>query len=221
MFIFIAMCTCNEVFSWQFKQIDYLRMLQNHPIMADYDSNTGRFKNTNSQQMSLEEIDKQTKNLLDKIQSCKDLQSKLANNPNVMLEINEKDSNWQKIGDIDKQIEDYKNQISRLIELKENSGIPSKTEIFAVIDTIIEDIKANYVKGIASGTIIINKLPFYHRGVEPPLIDNYEKGYLNFFKTKNENSLVDYISYSPYIGLYFPVTENSVLYLRESESDNE
>lgn len=219
--VIISICSCNEAFSYQFKQIDYLRMLQNHPKMADYDHNTGRFNNTKSQQMTIEEIDKRIQSLQDKIQESKDMQSKLANNPNVIFDINEKDSSWQKIGELDKQIEDYKNLIVQLYELKENSGVPSKTEIFAVIDTMIKDITASYTQGVSSNTIILNKYPLYYRGVEPPLIANFEEGYLHFFKSKNEDSLIDYISYSPYIGLYFPITENSVLYLRESESHDE
>jgi hypothetical protein len=195
-----------------FKQIDYLKMLMNHPIYKDYDPQTGRFKNTKSEIKPIEQLYEKEKKIIDKITELNNEKAKMVQDSLITSIDKHQDNSWQKIAKIDLEISQLNSQLNELNDVLENGGIPYESEIFKVISQITSEIKREYSKDVSSNTVILNKLPLYRKGSTAPNIDNYNSGYFNFLKMNNEHSLYNYIKYESTIGLLFKNTAESIIY---------
>lgn len=195
-----------------FKQIDYLKKLINHPIYKDYDPQTGRFKNTKSEIKPIEQLYEKEKQIINKITDLNNEKAKMAKNSLILSIDKSQNNSWEKIAKIDLEISQLNSQLNELNDVLENGGIPYESEIFKIISQITSEIKREYSKDVSSNTVILNKLPLYREATTAPNIDNYSSGYFDFLKMNNEGSLNNYIKFESTIGLLFNSTAESIIY---------
>ncbi|MDD3378299.1 MAG: hypothetical protein PHF08_12705, partial [Candidatus Riflebacteria bacterium] len=195
-----------------FKQIDYLKMLINHPFYNNYDPETGRFKNTKSEIIPIEQLYEKEKHIINRITELENEKAMMVKNSLIFSIDKSQNNTWEKIANIDLEISQLTSQLNDLNDVLENGGIPYESEIFKVISQITSEIKREYSKDVSSNTVILNKLPLYRKGSTAPNIDNFNSGYFDFLKMNNECSLNNYIKFESTIGLLFKSSAESVIY---------
>lgn len=191
----------------EFKQVDFERLLNNHPLMKNYDSETGRFKNTPSEIIPVTLIEQRISSLTTQINACKKKKSGLVATAMQPGEDHDENLIWDKIGKLDQEIATLQKQCGAETTLLEQKGIPGFETLFKVVTGLTIDV----VDGSsAPNRLLINKLPRFP--AEPPLLSGFDLRH--FYYQPDSQHLEKYLQQAGLIGLLFSKTDCSIIYNR-------
>lgn len=207
-----------NVYALDYKEVDIDDLLISHPLFSKYDNETGRFKDTKSEILSLEEVEHRKQAVTDKLNSLKENKSSLSSNSDLLGAFSSSnDENWNKIAEIDKEIAVLETEEKYYESLKNNEGIPGDSTVYNVVSQIASE-TINPIKKANPNSVIFakNKHSIYDLNYEK-LQEANGKYYEALFnkKTAKTELLIDYMSYAPYISYLFPSTENNLIYTRK------
>ena len=198
----------NSIFAQNFIQSDIERLINNHPLMKNFDKKTGHFHNPIDKKQLETEISSITKEL-EKTSELLNLSS------NHILSLNEEneDETWKNTSTLEekkklleKQLEKSKFYLSQIDE-------PNRLELVKTVDKLTEEIILPLYE---KNKIIFNKFPKSNFG--KPQID--EKDLRRFFYSQDKEILNKYLDCSYLIGLMFKQTDNIIIFTNEKCKSN-
>ncbi len=208
----MALAFNANLYSWEFKEINYMEMLENHEMFEKYDEETGRFKGTRSEILPIESVIERLENKRQKRENIEREKGKFVENSLIFSMDTDDNMSWDQIAKLDLKLADIDEKIAYYEELLEDGGIPNLDSITNIIKDITKDLDEKIMEETNENTIVLNKLPAYTYGLHAPNINNKENGYGFFLKNNQEKALKNYIKHQYNIGLLFESISNSILY---------
>lgn len=207
--IFALLATAS-VYGQSFKAVDFERLLKAHPLIKKYDPKTHRFRDTKSEPMSVEVLKKRQVEITNRMKE-------LIKNKSVIISDSFQSKNsekftWDSISKIDTELKLLRKEKANLIDAIALNGNTEIQTILPVIQKALSDVLRS-VKTGKDNQIIVNKLPRY-RCFTPPRFGN---GLRTFLRTGNRMNAESYLRYSPFIGLLFKHTDQTILMKREAQ----
>ncbi len=202
-----AFCSLSELNAQTFIQSDLDRLINNHPFMKNYDRNSGYFKDTSYDQVDVNRLKEENASLTLELEEIKAKKSTLSQN--LISSDSENDDLWNSTSELDKREKEILKAIEKKDWMINNNGLPSRIELSQVIDKMTEDTLIPLYK---ENQIVLNKLPRFNN---EPLFNNF-KGLRDFYFTKEDNILRNYIAYSYIIGSLFMNTNDLIIYQNEN-----
>ena len=212
-FIFLAIVTSfyslSELNAQTFIQSDLDRLINNHPLMKNYDRDTGYFKDTSYDQVDVNRLKEENASLTLELEGIKAKKSSLSQN--LIHSDSEDDDLWNSTSELDKKEKEIHKAIEKNDWMINSDGLPSRIELSQVIDKLTEDTLIPLYK---ENQIVLNKLPRFNNEA----IFNNFKDLRSFYFTKEDNILKNYIAYSYIIGSMFMNTNDLILYQDENSN---
>ncbi len=189
----------------EFRQIDFERLLNAHPMMKNYDPETGRFKNTPSEIVPVEVLEERIASITADIGRLEKKKMQLVAASLQALSASDDSSLWAEISLIDRQIEGLRKAAEPIRELREDGGVPGFDKLLAVSSGLAYDIISAQA---ADDRVVFNKLPRF-RSLPPKFAGRDLK---HFFFTRDASVLTDYLAGAGLVGLMFSQADNTILY---------
>ena len=217
-FFVLFVFNVNTLHSVSFKEVNYIKAIKSHPLLKQYDPITGRFKNTKSEIISLDELKKDINKLNIEKKELIEKRNALAND-SVLIILGEDSSVWKDIKQYDERIL----KINELIKEKQNlistDGIPHFTVVIPQIESIVKETISSLTANVDDETIVLNSFPMFYCDFKEVRFNNKYSGYEAFMKTKEKKYLVNYIKENYNISFLFPLVKRSVLYKKGSKNE--
>lgn len=202
---FFALGVHLSVQSAEYQEADLQRLIRNHPLIKDFQPETGRFKNTPSEIQPVERlIGNKNKLTLAISELEKEKRNKLAEHLVAGNAVEEQ--LWEKIKEIDSEVEKHQKEIRELDDLIAAKGVPGFETVIKISEQLWNDISVGLPSNEA---IILNKLPFQPPDL-PPTIEN--RDLRHFFYSPSPENLQKYINYSIETGFLFQSINKTILY---------
>lgn len=203
-----SLCVPFVCFSQALKTVDFERLISNHPLMKQFDRETGRFKGTPSEILPLDVLQQRVGSLTSELEALEARKAKVV--ATSMLEASGVDEErvWDEIGSLDRQIAAVKGRLLPEQTLLEQKGVPGLETVFTIATGIVNDVVG---AEFAADRLVINKLPRYPS--EPPTVGVNDLRRL--FYSRDRAVLEKYLTAAPVIGLMFSGSDRPVLYARE------
>ncbi|MDD3148970.1 MAG: hypothetical protein PHD82_16875 [Candidatus Riflebacteria bacterium] len=194
----------------EFKQVDFERLLNKHPLMKKFDPETGRFNGTPCEIIPVELIRQRVASLTAMIGLCERKKSDLV--VAAMVDGAKVDENaiWAQIGKIDHEISDIRKKLDGEEALLEQKGIPGLETLFSVVTGLTRDLIDSIS---AADNIVINKLPRFRS--KPPQLAGFDLRH--FFYQPDPQHLKKYLEQAGLIGLMFSGSDNPIIYRHTAE----
>lgn len=193
----------------EFKAVDFERLLNRHPLMRQFDPETGRFKGTPSEIIPVEVLQNRVASLTGQIAALEQTKSDLVASAMVNAGADES-AVWLKIGEYDRDIDMLRKRLAGERELLDQKGVPAFSTLFAVASDLVKSIcRAE----MASNTVVINKLPRFP--ANPPVFGGNDLRH--FFYSSDPDCLETYLSRAGLIGLMFAQTDDPIIFQRAGE----
>lgn len=200
--------------AFEFQQVDFERLLNNHPLMKNYDPESGRFKNTPSEIIPVPLLEQRVASISGEIRRCEKEKSDLvAAAMNSAAELDE-NKLWGQIGKIDLEISALQKRLRAEETLLEQEGVPGFETLFSVVTDLTRDVIAG---SSAENRVVINKLPRFRSDF--PRLSGFDLR--RFFYRSDPQFLEKYLEHAGLIGLLFAKTDNSVIYKRNGAEPRE
>lgn len=211
---FFYISTFSTVQAVEFKTVDLDRLLKQHPLLSQYDSVTGRFRNTPSEIFSVAELEAQMTEIASSIALIEENKRMLV--ANTMLETfdrNNEDKSWDTIGKLDRELDKAKAILREKQILYNIGGDPGINKLYEVVSGIYQDVKnENFT---ASEAVYLNRLPVHVvKAAGFPSTRNYLS---EFFYNPDKESLLPYLAHVYNIGMLFNITTYPVVYQKGDE----
>jgi len=209
---FLYILGCFSLNASEFAVMDLDLLLRQHPLFAEFDFETGRFKNTPSEIIPEDKLKNQISILADEIAMLEEQKLLLVKNKIVeFFDKNMEEENWKKIAEIDKKLINCRDELLKKHELLKIGGVPGISHLYEVLSGIYKDIVKQHF--VSSETVYLNRLPVV-AGPFPDLIRT-KTGLFNFFYKRDEESLVEYLRYNYEIGMLIKSGSDSIIYQKE------
>lgn len=193
-----------------FSEVDFERLLMNHPMMKNYDASTGHFNNTPHALLDVKKLKAENKALEKEL---KELKKKTRTNAKSMAvsEIDDEEAFWGRVTSLEGRIKEAEYKIARNKELISSGGDPGYTKLFPIVDEMCNDL---FVPLYNKDRVVLNKLPRYY-------IDKSnlkECDFRIFWRNPNAEALEKYLSFAPVISMLFPKSDRTILYQKSGEN---
>lgn len=199
-----------------FNTVDLERLLQNHPMMSQFEQETGRFKGTPSEIRNIETLKTDSASISRYIETLNaDRKKKLQLLMTSTDESSNEESLWNYLNECDQQIEKKKLELKEVEDLIITEGVPGFETVLKIVTTIKSDIFSHIN---ASNTIVLNRLPRTGANI-PPYFSR--KVLRDFYWHKDSESLEAYLKQAGRIGLMFSSIDNPVVYNLTTERSSE
>ncbi len=210
-FVFLVPSLVGAV---DFKQVDFERLLKQHPLMKNYDPETGRFKNTPSEIIPVSLIEQRIASISAQIRLCDKRKSDLVVSAmSSDAEIDENDI-WGQIGKLDHEISTLQKRLQAEENMLEQKGVPGYETLFSVVTDLTRSVIES---ASAANRVLINKLPRFRS--EPPSLSGFDLRH--FFYRPDLQHLRKYLSQAGLIGSLFSKTDGSIIYNRNGAEQDE
>ena len=206
---FFAVFLCCTLAAQEFKEVDFERLLRNHPMMQNHDPLTGRFRNTPSEPQSVEKLSSTGQELKERLLELDRQRATLtlSSLKQSAVSRSQEEPIWASLAAIDKETSEIQSSLREIEELLASHGIPG----FVTVMDIADQLTAELLAHVAGSPIVINKLPRFYSS--PPLLNNLD---LRRFFWKNDAQLLEnYLAYSHVISLLFSSTDRVIVYQKE------
>ena len=200
---FVFFC-CLPAQSQTFGTADLERLIKQHPMMKNYDPETGRFNNTPSQVVSPVKINSQIASAQAEIATFENLRKKQLNQ--ALGEKGSVDEKlvWQRLTELSESIKQRKRLLLDLEELRATGGVPAISRVLPIARNIILEVREQ----LPSSDIVLNKLPRFYRSF-PEFVGNPLQEF--FFDSKRTDDLLAYIRQVSCLSLLFPRVKEPIL----------
>lgn len=201
-FIFIGF---TPLFAQIFSEVDFERLILNHPMMKNYDPKTGHFKNTPHELRAVSDLKAENASMSLELEEIK---KKELKNSSISFSDDDIDEEalWGDISSLTKRKKELENKIRKNEDLIQSGGDPGYEKLYPIIDDICNDI---FVPLYNKDKVILNKLPRYAANMlqlEGNDMHNF------WFYQNNEEVLQKYLEYSGIIALMFPNMDKTILF---------
>jgi hypothetical protein len=184
------------------------RLVNNHPLMKNYNPETKRFKDTPSEIKSVEVLEKQIASVSAEIIKLEALRAKMLNDSFSSQSFDE-NSLWKSIRTISFKENKLKNQLAGFENLLDTDGIPPIETLLEVVRGIAHDVLNEIHQKSSEDEICLNKFPRFYQS--PP--DFRSNPFKKFFVLPdNKELLLEYLRYSKSISLLFPKSVEPILH---------
>lgn len=207
-----ALVSSVPLFSQTYSSIDFNRLVLKHPMMKNFDPETGRFRNTPSEIIPVARLKLEIENLQKQIKTREsEKKDKLNDILATFSSKNNEEDAWQKINSFDHSLSEIKAELDEKNRLLSDLGIPGYEKVLAVVRTFFLEIMQNFEK---NGDIILNTLPRFPLQRKP---DFGRANLRSFFMEKNTDTLREYIKKKSLIGMLFRKVYQPVLFNKAKE----
>lgn len=189
----------------EFRQIDFERLLKGHPMMKNYDPETGRFKNTPSEIVPVETLDRQIASITSELVRLEKEKAELVLESLETSSDSEDMKVWSEIGRLDQQMNNLRKAMEPIRSLREDGGSPGFDKVLAVAAGLFRDTVSAHS---SENTIVLNKLPRFR--ALPPEFSG--RDLRCFFITRDMAVLENYLARAGLVGLMFSQTDKTILY---------
>lgn len=198
-----------------FKSVDFERMINNHPMMKNFDPSTGRFKNTGGEVKSPDWLKKEINRIKNKLNNAENsrqilLKSSFSNNKDEKID---EGNLWQNLNKLSAETIEAKSKLTELEELLAMDGIPPISRNLPIARRIILETKAAFKKG--DNDIVLNKLPRFFE-LPPTFTENPLK--IVFANPEKSSELVKYLENLNTISLLFRGIAEPVLFEKRNST---
>lgn len=191
-----------------FGEVDLERLIMNHPMMKNYDSKTGHFKNTPYELREVSELKAENASISAELEAIK--QEEMKNSLSALSSDNvDEEALWGEISSLSKRKLDLENKQIKNKDLIESGGDPGYTKLYPVIDNMCNDI---FIPLYNKDRVILNKLPRYLS--DKPNLEG--KDMHAFWFNPNEDTLFFYLHHASFIGLIFTSVDKTILFQKPS-----
>lgn len=200
----IVFLTAVQGFAQVFKQVDFERLLMNHPMMKNYDAQTGHFKNTPYELKNLGELKAENASMAAEIEKINGLKAENALAASTE-DIEDEERFWKLASDLDTTKNKLSSKIAKNYELILSEGRPGVEELFPIMDDMSNDL----ILGLYNrDRVVLNKLPRYYDF--KPEFDG--KDFSAFWYSHDPSILEHYLTKAQTLSLIFPNSDRAVLY---------
>ena len=205
--VFCCLFISASSFALTFEEVDFEKLILNHPMMKSYDRKTGSFLNTDYEFQDVEKLKKEVEELSKKIEKLKKEEKDLSSKTIEVADEEEEDEFWGEVSNNSKIIKDSEKAIEDKTAIIANNGFPSYEYLFFIINKIAsESIQPLYSKD----KIVFNHFPKYYTDMPKPC-DLYSN-YRDFLNGSQDDDLIKYVEETrPFVYL-FPEYNKTILY---------
>lgn len=199
-----------------FNVVDLQRLVQNHPLMKQFDPATGRFKGTPSEIRNIENLKTDSASISRQIDDLKAArQEKLHLSMTSPQESRNEEGLWSFLNDCDRLIEQKKLELKAIEDLIVTDGIPGFETVLQIATGIASDALS---QDNAPDTVVLNRLPRTRAKVPPEFP---RKGLRDFYWHNDSGILEIYLKQASLAGLMFRSIDNPVVYNLKTERSSE
>lgn len=207
-------CVPFAVNAQSFKTVDFERLLMNHPLMKNFDPETGRFRDTPSEIVPVALLQQRIISLTSQIGNLEKQKVQIVTESMLKTDNTDEEDTWERIKCIDSRIEAARESMLPEQKLLEQRGVPGYETILAIASRLVNDTVGSQ---FAQDRVVINKLPRF-RSLPPDLSNNDLR---RFFDRKSSATLEKYLSQAGLVGLMFSQTDQPILYSRQGAQAHE
>ena len=194
---------CCPGFALSFSEIDFEKLVLQHPTMNSYDSESGYFINSPYEHYDVDKLKKEVEELTSKLEALNKKETKLASQTLETDEVDE-ETFWNNVSKDSKQKNELENKIWEKISIINSGGEPGYDGLFTIVSKMTKDVICPLYK---SNSLTINKLPKFY------FSDDINKQELNkLFNYNDSDSLKEYIKRAETFGSIFPNSDKNILY---------
>lgn len=192
------------LFAQTFGEVDFERLLMNHPMMKNYDSQTGHFKNTPHELRNVADLKAENASMTAEIKDIVKKESEKSSSA-INDDIDDEEGFWDSVSNLAKKQADLEYRIRKNNELIETNGDPGYQKLYPIVDDMCNDL---FVPLYDKDKVVLNKLPRYFI----PLPDFNGKDMHNFWFKKDPRILEGYLENASVLALIFANSDKTVLY---------
>jgi len=200
---FFAFLVSSSLSAQSFSAADFERLLNKHPMMKNYDPESGRFKNTPSQVVPVESVRSQIASAQQEIavfgRQREEILSRSLNSEDA-----DENQVWKELTRLNEEIFKRKRLLLDLGELEAANGVPPVSRVLAIARSMILDVREEF----SDSDVVLNTLPRFF-APPPVFIRNPLREF--FFQPESAAGLVRYLRETHRIGLLFPVLAKPIL----------
>ncbi len=206
--IFVLMLTLPAQ-AQTFSSHDLERLINQHPMMKNYDPVTKRFKNTPSAIQPLQEIKAEIASITTLIEGLASEKNKLLNETlNADAEAPDEFATWKQLSEKSEKSKALKRRLLELKDLEMTNGAPPIARVLKIAREIMFDTFSLIKKQGANNHIRLNRLPRFY---QPPLVLSPNPFFEFFANPNNKSKLAAYLSKKNTIFLLFPTAGDAIL----------
>lgn len=193
-----------------FRAVDFERLLQKHPLMRKYDPETGRFKETKSEIIPVEKLQKRVASISAEIAGCEREKSEFVLAAMNSGEASTEALTWEKIGQIDRRLAELKSRLQTEQSLLADMGVPGYDKLLEIAGQIYHE---TVLPETATAALLLNKLPRFAAAPPQPADNDLRR----FFYSCSGEALEKYLAQAGKIALMFEKTDQPILYSADGE----
>lgn len=197
-----------SLFAQTFSETDFERLIMKHPMMKNYDSKTGHFRNTSHQIRSKDELEAIAASITAELEKLKDDKAQTVDC--IWGEVEDEEDFWGGIASLDARKKELQKKQYENNKLIEQDGVPGTNHLLPIINDMTNDLMIPLYN---PNKVLLSKLPRYFCKPE-----RTENGVRAFITKGNKKVLKEYLSQaSAYAGL-FPNSNRAVLVKNEGSN---
>lgn len=156
--IFFAFITSQIAVAQTFSSCDFARLLSRHPLMKDFQPETGRFRNTSSEIIPVEKVQAQIASAEAEIASFNRRRENLLAGTLSASEKLDESKVWSELSQLAEEVQKRKRLLLDLRELEATKGIPPVSRVLSISRQIILEARDQ----MPSADIVLNQLPRFY-----------------------------------------------------------
>jgi hypothetical protein len=200
---FFALVASSSLLAQSFSSADFERLINKHPMMKNYDPESGRFKNTPSQVVPVESVRNQIASAQQEIETFgRQREEILASSLNS--ENADENKVWEELSSLNEEIFKRKRLLLDLGELEAANGIPPVSRVLSIARSMILDVREEF----QDSDVVLNTLPRYF-AAPPQFMRNPLQEF--FFNPDSKITLLKYLRENHRVGLLFPAVAQPIL----------
>ncbi len=187
-----------------FGEVDFERLLMNHPMMRNYDPKTGHFNNTPHELKDVKALKAENASLTAEIEKMTEKKSEKSKSV-LDEDIDDEEGFWNSVSSIDKKQAELKYKLEKNEELIQTNGDPGYGKLFPIIDDMCNDI---FIPLYDKDKLVLNKLPRYYT----PYPEFNGNDMHKFWYKKDPRILEAYLENASIMALIFSKSDKAILY---------
>ncbi|HOY66348.1 MAG TPA: hypothetical protein PLP29_05615 [Candidatus Ozemobacteraceae bacterium] len=196
--------------------MEFDRLLREHPLMSQFDEETGRFKGTPSEVREAASIASEIASLDRDLASVERRRSEMAGALLLASDPLGADfSGWNEVREADAGIAELQKRRDALTGLMRIGGAPDADSLTPLVSGLVQDLLASCSR--APDTILLNRFPRFPAA--PPVVEIRPPGEKDGPNDPIQPDLMrlrEVIRSAPLLGPLFPSTERPILYSGEA-----
>ena len=203
--VFLCVLAASS-FAMSFEEVDFERLVLNHPMMKNYDPQTGYFKNTDYVFHDINQLKQEIQDLATQYSVLNRAKTDLASKSVKIDEEADEESFWSNTSNYSEQQKELAAKILEKNYLVTQAGMPDVKHLFNITSQMASDtILPLYNKD----KILINKLPDYP-SYKPDINNDFTSR--KFIVNNNYNFIKEYLEKAKAFYSIFPNTDRTILY---------